>query len=331
MADLRFLRPGPIVDSLARRLRARGADYVIVLAHDGAFCDRDGATTCDGEIIGIAQSIHEPIDAIVSGHTHSLINATVAGIPVVQALFERNGHRCHRLRTGRASRIRCANVLPDSLAPDPAVARLVAQRGGARRRRSSIDRSRRSPDAHPRRHGPQQYPLGNLIADAMRAAGKGDVAVMNNGGIRTDLRAGTATYGSLFELQPFGNTLYRITVTGAALRAYLERLVARDAAAIPRLAVSLLTYDPHAALALVSRSARLADGTSDRSRRRSIRSMLNNFLAEGGEGLGLSTGAITTEHLSTIDLDALVGYLKTLPQPVRAPTEVRIRPRERTR
>ena len=49
-------------------------------------------------------------------------------------------------------------------------------------------------------------------------------------------------------------------------------------------------------------------------------------MAEGGEGLGLSSGAIKSEHLSTIDLDALVAYLKKLPQPVRAPTEPRIRP-----
>src|SRR5204862_274287 len=57
VTGLVFLPPGPIVDSLARRLRARGADYVIVLDHDGAFCDRTGAAACRGGIVGIAQSI----------------------------------------------------------------------------------------------------------------------------------------------------------------------------------------------------------------------------------------------------------------------------------
>jgi 2',3'-cyclic-nucleotide 2'-phosphodiesterase (5'-nucleotidase family) len=177
--------------------------------------------------------------------------------------------------------------------------------------------------------GPQQYPLGNLIADAMRFGGRGDVAVMNNGGIRTDLRAGTATYGSLFELQPFGNTLYRITVTGASLRAYLERLVARDD---PRFHVSgvQLTYDPAAAAGARLRSVTLANGRAIEPAAQ-YRLVLNNFMAEGGEGLGLSAGAISSEHLSTIDLDALVRYLKTLPQPVHAPTDVRIRPTGSTR
>ena len=75
-----------------------------------------------------------------------------------------------------------------------------------------------------RREG-NQYALGNLIADAERAAGHADVAVMNNGGIRADLPAGPATYGTLFEVQPFGNVLYRVTVRGDDLRRYLERIV----------------------------------------------------------------------------------------------------------
>ncbi len=322
VADLNFLQPGPIVDSLARRLRARGADYVIVLAHDGAFCDR-GPASCNGEIIGIAHSFKEPIDAIVSGHTHSLVNTTVAGIPIVQAYSSGTALDVIDLGPdGVTHQVR--NVLPDSIAPDPAVARLVDQ--ALVRVAPIIDqRIARIAQTYTRTdEGPQQFALGNLIADAMRFAGKGDVAVMNNGGIRTDLRAGTATYGSLFELQPFGNTLYRITVTGDALRAYLERLVARND---PRYHVSgvQLTYDPAAPPGNRLRSATLATGKPiDPAARYSI--VLNNFMAEGGEGLGLSKGAIRSEHLSTIDLDALVRYLRTLPQPVHAPTEVRIRP-----
>jgi 2',3'-cyclic-nucleotide 2'-phosphodiesterase (5'-nucleotidase family) len=323
VAGLRFLQPGPIIDSLARRLRARGADYVIVLDHDGAFCDKGGATACAGEIIGIAQSIREPIDAIISGHTHSIINATAAGIPVVQAYSSGTGIDVLDFGPdGVTHEVR--DVLSDSIAPDPAVARLVNE---AMTRVAAIVTQPIVTVAQTLRRadtGPQQYPLGNLIADAMRAAGQGDVAVMNNGGIRTDLRAGTATYGSLFELEPFGNTLYRITLTGAALRAYLERLVARNE---PRYHVSgvRLTYDPSAAPGDRLRDVTLANGRPIDPAGH-YRIVLNNFMAEGGEGLGLSAGAIRSEHLSTIDLDALVAYLRKLPQPVRAPTEARIRP-----
>jgi len=39
--------------------------------------------------------------------------------------------------------------------------------------------------------------------------------------------------------------------------------------------------------------------------------------------LGLSAAAIRTEVLPIVDLDALVTYLRTRPQPVRAPTDPR--------
>ena len=96
----------------------------------------------------------------------------------------------------------------------------------------------------------------------MRDAGQGDVAVMNNGGIRTGLAAGVATYGSLFELQPFGNTLYRITVTGAALRDYLERVVYRRGQ--PSVHVSGLTivYDSTAGEGSRLRSVTMANGAA---------------------------------------------------------------------
>src|SRR2546422_5858655 len=68
------------------------ADYVIVLAHVGAFCDGDGAAAplgpaaCHGEIIDLARNLDSgSVDLIVSGHTHSLVNTVVNGIPIVQA------------------------------------------------------------------------------------------------------------------------------------------------------------------------------------------------------------------------------------------------------
>ena len=68
--------------------------------------------------------------------------------------------------------------------------------------------------------------LGNFMADAYRAAGGGDVSVMNRGGVRAPLDSGTVTYGELFEVAPFGNMLVRLTITGAGLRAWLEKALA---------------------------------------------------------------------------------------------------------
>jgi 2',3'-cyclic-nucleotide 2'-phosphodiesterase (5'-nucleotidase family) len=37
---------------------------------------------------------------------------------------------------------------------------------------------------------------------------------MNPDGIRADLLAGSVTFGELFTVQPFGNSLVRMTLTG---------------------------------------------------------------------------------------------------------------------
>ena len=73
--------------------------------------------------------------------------------------------------------------------------------------------------------------LGDLIADGQLAAtqdaarGGAQLALMNPGGIRTDLvpaANGEITYGQLFAAQPFGNVLVVKTLTGAQILAPLE-------------------------------------------------------------------------------------------------------------
>ena len=317
VSDLRFLEPAPIVDSLTRQLRARGADYVIVIGHLGAFCDHDGATNCNGEVVDLANALREPVDAIVSGHTHSLVDATVNGIPIVQA--RSSGTAFGTIDLGpQGAPHHVADVLPDSLTADPAVAQIVSS--AVARVASFVERPVATIAADLTRTG-NQYALGNLIADAMRVVGKGDVGVMNNGGIRANLRAGQATYGTLFEIQPFGNILYRVTVTGQSLRGYLASLVARS----PNVHVSGVTivYDSTKTGAARFVAARLANGDDIREDAQ-YAIILNDFLATGGDGLAVTSGAIRTEILQTTDLDALVEYLKALPQPVRVPADVRI-------
>ena len=84
-----------------------------------------------------------------------------------------------------------------------------------------------------------EAPVGNLIADAQLAAtddagtGNAVVAFMNPGGIRTDAgfvfaQSGTegdgvVTYGEAFAVQPFGNSLVTMTLTGAQIEALLEQ------------------------------------------------------------------------------------------------------------
>ncbi|HJU67976.1 MAG TPA: 5'-nucleotidase C-terminal domain-containing protein [Gemmatimonadaceae bacterium] len=320
VSDLRFVDPAPIVVQRAQALRARGAHLVVVVAHSGAFCDNEGDDRCAGEIIDLANGVGRAVDAIVSGHTHSLVRTLDPGVPIVQARSNGRAVGVVDLVPGQVPIVSVRDVLTDSVVPSPRIDSLARRAIAAVASRVSA----RVADipVHLQRSG-EQYPLGHLIADAQRWAGKGDVAVTNNGGIRADLPAGPATYGRLFEVQPFANTLHRYTLRGSALRAYLEKLVAGRTP--PRVHVSGVTvsYDPQRPAGQRIISAWLTKG-EEMADDRQYTLVMNNFMASGGDGLALGTDALRSEPLPIIDLDALIDYLKQLPQPIRPPTDRRI-------
>jgi len=313
---LRFLAPAPVIDARARSLRARGAQRVVVVAHSGGSCNRDAA--CDGEIVELALAVTEPIDAIVSGHTHTPVSTVIRGIPIVQARSSGTalGVVDVPLDPGKAPVVALRDVLPDQVAVDPAIDSLV------RERMAPILPLVQRPIAEIAETMPQEV-VGNLIADAQRAAARGDVAVMNSGGVRAALGAGTATYGSLFEIQPFANTLVVITLKGADLRAYLQRLADR-----PRhyLSGATVTYDPARAAGERILSVVMSDGTP-LDDRRTYRLVMSDFMASGGDELDVSTGAISVDETGLVDLDALIAWIRGLPSPVRAPRDQRMVPR----
>lgn len=316
VADLRFAPPAPVIDERVRSLRKRGATVVIVAAHDGAFCSGRGeAQSCSGEVLQIAQAITEKVDAIVSGHTHSMLNTEVRGVPVVQARSSGRAIAVVDLPLGAdgavSGRARgwVRDVNSDSTPADPEVATLVrdATAGIASRVNQPVGELRM-----PLLRRGDEYALGRLIADAQRAAGQADVAVMNNGGIRADVQPGVVTYGALFEVQPFGNVLYRVTVRGDALRAYFERLY--DGRRAPRVHVSgiTLTWDNARPAGQRLVDARLADGQA-LDDTREYRMVLSDFMLTGGDGLGLGDAARLVEPLNVQDLDALISYVRSLP------------------
>jgi len=324
VADLRFAPAAPVIDQRVRALRARGATVVLVVAHDGAFCSgRGAAQTCTGEVLQIAQRLTEKVDAIVSGHTHSLLNTEVNGIPVVQA---RSGGRAIAVIdlplgpdgavAGRA-RAWVRNVDSDTTAADADVAALV--RDATASVAARVNQSYGELRAPLARHG-EEYALGHLVADAQRAAGRADFAVMNNGGIRADLAAGTVTYGALFEVSPFGNVLYRVTARGDALRAYFEKLY--DGQHAPRVHVSgiTLTWDNAKPAGQRLVDARLPDGRS-LDDARDYRLVLSDFMLTGGDGLGLGDAARAVEPLNIQDLDALAAWVRQMPGGVIAADE----------
>ena len=329
VTDLRFIDPAPVVSERAKALRARGANVIVVTGHVGGFCNQQGV--CEGEVFDMVNRLTEPVDVVVSGHSHSLLNTRLRGVPIVQARSrgeaidivdlapgDTSGRRPGDIGASRVIASRVADVMSDTLPADPIGARIAARAVSAVAAIIAHPVGRILADM--KRDG-AQHALGNLVADAMRDAGHSDIAVMNNGGIRANLLAGDVNYGRLYEVQPFGNTLFTVTVRGSDLRAYLARLVAGTSV---RAHVSgvMLTYD-----ATRPADDRLVDvrvGGTAIEPTRIYTITLNDFMVTGGDGLGLAGVALATRPTDIVDLDALASYVRARPAGVVSPAVDRI-------
>ncbi|ATI45959.1 bifunctional UDP-sugar hydrolase/5'-nucleotidase UshA [Vibrio parahaemolyticus] len=68
----------------------------------------------------------------------------------------------------------------------------------------------------------QQTNLGRLIATAHMERAKADFAVMNSGGVRDSIEAGDITYKDVLTVQPFGNMLSYVDMSGQEVLDYLN-------------------------------------------------------------------------------------------------------------
>lgn len=64
--------------------------------------------------------------------------------------------------------------------------------------------------------------LGNFVADAYRAAMDADIGLINGGGIRAGIVKGNVSLSNLIEVNPYGNTLCVIELTGSQILDMLE-------------------------------------------------------------------------------------------------------------
>jgi 2',3'-cyclic-nucleotide 2'-phosphodiesterase (5'-nucleotidase family) len=329
-AGLEFGAEAPAIDQAAREARAAGADFVVVTAHVGASCEQSGSAPaeasagCRGEILEIADALTEPVDLIVGGHTHRRVLTAEDSIPIVEAASYSMAYSVTDLewRAGRAAVLTREVRVPfaDEVTPDTQVARVVAE--WERNVRPVTERVIATL-AQPMEREGQEHALGNLIADALRVQTGAQASLVNNGSVRRALPAGPVSWGVLYELQPFANALVRVEVTGAQLRAALENAVSGRT---PDAHISGMTvrYDPAAPAGERVREVRLDDGrvVDDDD---VVTLGLSEFIATGGDRYtSFTQGRITRTEM--VDLDAVIAYLQSVPQPVRAPAVGRWQP-----
>ncbi|MGB3740071.1 MAG: bifunctional metallophosphatase/5'-nucleotidase [Pontixanthobacter sp.] len=342
---LEFLDEAATINALIPELVAEGVDAIIVSIHQGlttevGYNDKSCGGVA-GPLIDILKGVDPRVDLVISGHTHRayvcdfsaidpardflvtsagygnsmLTDITLTVDPATDAVIARAADNIviQSVGTDRDGNPVLPNTAYRQFPADPNVAAYVERYVAASREASQRVVGRLPSEARDPGPPTEETALGNLIADAQlyatRDAGA-QIALMNNSGIRTALipaADGAVTFGDIYTVQPFGNTLITKSYTGAQLLALMEQQFDDDG--------FVQTFSPSQGFALTwdmdrPVGSRVVGATLDGAPidpTATYRVTMNSFLASGGDGFTVfadGTDAVT----GPLDLDAMEAY-----------------------
>ena len=345
VAGVRFLDEVTEINRYAAFLRDHwDVKTLVVTIHQGTFQTsytgptNPAATPNPGAIVEIVRGLSDDIDVVISGHTHAFTNALINNnngkpILVVSAFSASTAYDDVDLAISK----RTGDVVEKSaviqttwgdegpgLSPDVAAATLTAAAEETVAPLVNRIVGVVTTDLTRTQNTAGESALGNLIADAQRIRTGAQFAFMNPGGIRDNLAAGEVTWGELFAIQPFSNDLVSMDLTGAQITTLLEQQWLPVTANVRMLQISGLSYTWNAANAPGSRIVEVRDaGGTPLSPAATYRVTVNSFMASGGDNFTVLVQG-TNRVVGGVDLDELVLYIESLPQPFSAAIEGRI-------
>ncbi len=328
VAGVKFTDEVEAVNKYAAELKAKGVESIVVLAHDPGTSASNGDNPT-GKVVDMAKAIDPEVDVIYGAHDHKYLNSTVDGKLLVQSYSYGTAFSDVDLTIDPVTKdivkktAEVASTFKDSITPDakikeeldkyqadiaPITGQVVGEAAAPISRTANAD---------------GETALGNLIADGMKAATKTDFAFMNVGGIRDEIKkAGPITWGDLFAIQPFGNDIVTMNITGAQVRTLLNQQFAADRNRIMQISGLKYTWTNNLPLGQKVLDIYLPNGSKiDPKGVYSV--AVNNFMADGGDGfvvLKLGTDRVT----KMTDLDAFIDYVKSFTKPISAQIEGRI-------
>ena len=303
---------GPIWD-IAHRLDKDIRILMTAHTHQGYRCEFEGRLLIQGTSYGRGVSV---VDVVLDPRTGRLVPSSVRSInlPVL------NDKTPPEMREKLASALPApySAVLRDAR-PDAEIATMVAHYAGEVAPKA--DRAVGRIEGPFLRGGLTDSTAGRLLADAQLAATRSQgaqMAFMNPGGIRSNLECAappcTVTYGQAFSMQPFGNGLVVMTLTGTQVKVLLESQQMRpdgEPTILQPSAGFKYTWHSGARRGEKVHDMKL-DGQPIKPDAR-YRVTVNGFIAEGGDGFVLLKDG--RERTGGGDeLQALIDYLAAAPR-----------------
>ncbi|MGO2346815.1 MAG: bifunctional metallophosphatase/5'-nucleotidase, partial [Providencia sp.] len=241
-AGLEFKNEVETINKQVQLLKAQGINSIGVLIHEGATQQIDtkkkDINRCDniqGPIVDIVKQLDGAVDFVVSGHTHQAYNCEINGKTVISA--QSNGTLISQLnieidrKTKDIVSIDAKNIPVETkrYEKNPELTTFVQKY-----ERISLPIAQQvmgtlNGSADKKLSPAGDSTLGKIIADGQlysassKEAGGAQIAFMNSGGIRADLKAGELTYGDIFTVQPFSIVIVTQSLTGAQIKLALEQ------------------------------------------------------------------------------------------------------------
>ena len=209
--------------------RRNGADYVIALSHLGDR-EKSGGHPNSVGLIGNTTGL----DAVIDGHDHHVIEeqlvANKEGKPVLLTSTGSDFRYIGRLTIHTDGKIESSliNVAENEAKADVKTKQYIEQikkeistQGNFVIGHSNVDLTIYDADKN-RIVRKQESNLGDFCADAFRSFTHADIALVNGGGIRKDIKSGDVLFNDLYNVMPFGDMIATGTLTGQQLLDVLE-------------------------------------------------------------------------------------------------------------
>jgi len=246
IAALDFHDEADTVNALIPELKKKGIETIVVLIHEGgapATFDYNGCIGVSGPIVDIVNRFDDEVDVVISGHTHQPYNCVIDGKLVTSAFsFGRLVTKIDLTidrATGEVTSMSADNrIVTRDVPKDNLLTELIAKYQAIAAPLENRVIGSITATITRTNNAAGESALGDVIADAQLYAttdpgnGGAVIAFMNPGGIRADFTYasspagegdGFVTYGESFTVQPFGNNLVTLTLTGAQIDTLLEQ------------------------------------------------------------------------------------------------------------
>ena len=326
--------------------RNAGADYVILVSHLGSSQPAGNPFCCDTIVSRLSG-----LDMVIDGHSHELFNRVAADKDGRQIPFAQTGTQLKAIgqlmiyKDGRMEEQLIDSVPEPKELPFERVTRGKTERCVDPEMKEFLDGILASyAPVMERKIGELSCDLNvrdeeqgeisrrtenglcSFVADAFRAAGGSEAALINAGTVRNNLEAGTVTYKDVLNILPYSNEVVTARVTGQMLLDALEfgvMLLPRGGGRFPQ--VSGISFHVNTALpGSVRVNAENQFLSVDGERRvsqvtvngepldvnRKYTLTINNFIFTGGDGYTMFKDAEALNMMTLCDNEIVMKYIE---------------------